>query len=525
MRQRELYGVPGGAITGPALWAAAKARVMSWERHARDPKQTQVDTLLDHVKTAANTEYGLAHGFGAIKRYEDFRDRVPVRTYADFEPYLERMRKGAANVLWPGLIPFYGQSSGTSNTAAKNKFLPISKAQIGWQQKAGFDVLARYLTMTGDTDFSRGFTMGLLPPGTIKREGPVGVASNPGIMLTHMPMASRLSFLPKPPIRDIEDYDHKLTVMAESYLDHDVRALTGTTCWFTILFDRALAAAKKKGMRAETIADIWPNLGALFGGGVHAEPYMKLINARMGRKTTLIDNYNATEGGIYAASDRQGEDGMMMIPDRGVFFEFIRRGEHDQPEPKRVPLWEVEANAEYSVVVTTCSGLFAYQIGDFVRFTSVFPHRIEFAGRSAGVLSVTQELTTSLEIERAVSAASDRAPATIVDYSAGAEVGVDGGAKGRYLLFVEFERAPDSLLAFQEAFDHELTVQNRVYREHRARDVAILAPQVVPLMAGASRRFMEAMGQKSLQQKFPRIVDEPKRDLLRSFAHQNQRQT
>lgn len=514
----ELRRVPAGSITGPALWAAAQARVAMWEHRAKNPRDVQLRTLMAHVQKAAKTEFGVAHGFSSIHSYDDFRRLVPIRTYADFEPYLERMRLGARDVLWPGLIPYYGQSSGTSHTAAKNKFLPVSEEQIRWQQKAGFDVAARYLVLSGDREFTSGYTLGLFPPATIKREGPVGVASNPGIMMANLPRTARMTMLPRPPIRDIEDYDKKLSIIAESYLDHDVRALSGTTCWFSILFDRALAAAKARGRNVSTVQEIWPNLRGLFGGGVHAEPYRKLIDERVGRPVTLIDNYNATEGGIYAVTDRRGESGMMMVPDRGVFFEFVHRSEAGKPNAKRVPLWEVEIGEEYSVVVTTCSGLFAYAIGDFVRFTGVFPHRIEFAGRAAGMLSVTQELMTALEIERAVSVASDHEASTVLEFSAAADVGVDGSAKGRYVLFVEFENDPDDLGGFARAFDKELCAQNRVYREHRANDVAILAPVVVPLVRGGSRRFMEAIGQNSLQQKFPRIADDRKRDLLRSFA-------
>jgi hypothetical protein len=513
-----LKTVPGGRVTGPATWAAAHARVLQWNHRARDPRDVQHATLQQLLKHAASTELGRAHGYAKLATYEDFKAAVPIRTYADYEPMLDRMRQGARDVIWPGLIPYYGQSSGTSNTAAQHKFLPVSMEQIRWQQRAGFDVVARYLVLSGDRDFTGGFTLNLLPPSTIKREGPVGVASNPGIMLNHLPAPARLASLPKAPVRDIADYDHKLTVIAESYLDHDVRALSGTTCWFSILFDRAIAAARRAGRNVDTVGEIWPNLRALFGGGVQADPYRKLIDERVGHTTVLVDNYNATEGGIFAATARLGDDSMMMIPDRGVFFEFVPRADHGKPNARRYALWEVEVDQEYSVVVTTSSGLFAYALGDFVRFTSIFPHHIKFTGRASGVLSLTQELTTAGEIDRATRYAFEATSSVPVDYAAAAEHGVDGTAKGRYVLFVEFSKSPASTQAFAEAFDRELCAANRVYREHRAGDVAILAPKVVPLVEGGTRRFMEALGQSSLQQKFPRILDDGRRTLMGTFA-------
>jgi hypothetical protein len=170
------------------------------------------------------------------------------------------------------------------------------------------------------------------------------------------------------------------------------------------------------------------------------------------------------------------------------------------------------------VALTTTSGLFGYYIGDFVRFTQVFPHRLEFTGRASGVLSVTQELTSAIEIERAVAEAIRRQPCSMVDFAAAAEVGVDGTAKGRYQLYVEFEREPKDLQAFAAAFDAGLCEQNRVYREHRNKDVAILPPRVLPLVNGAARRYLDAAGQTSVQHKFPRIVEGRRRELLATFA-------
>jgi hypothetical protein len=510
------------------MWAAAKARIAQWDRRAQDPAHVQTQTLLSHCATAAATEFGRAHRLGEVRSYKDFAARVPVRSYKDFEPYLTRMRKGERDVLWPGLIRYYGQSSGTSNTAAMHKFLPISHEQIRWQQRASFDLVARYITLTNDLFYTNGHTLALFPPAVVKPDGPVGITSNPGLMSLHVPKAGQLLLLPRSPLREMEDYDKKLDAIAEAYLDYNIVAMTGTTCWFSIFFDRLLAAAHKQGRKVDTVSQIWPNLRVLFGGGVHAKPYRRIIMDRIGDRpgrppgqpAVLIDNYNATEGGIFASTERLDDSddaGMLMLPDRGVFFEFVPRGEHGQSGATRVPLWEVEPGRDYSVVLTTSSGLFAYEIGDFIRFTSVFPHRMQFAGRASGVLSVTQELTTNLELEQAVAQASAQHPCTIVDFATSSEVGIDGTAKGRYVFFIEFDRDPKNLAEFEAAVDRELCQLNRVYREHRAKNVAILPPTVTPLARGATRKFMEALGHTSVQHKFPRIVDERRRDVLRTF--------
>jgi len=515
---KTLFGA--GAI-GPLAWTAATARVLNWNRTVSDRQRlrdVQLATLKRNCETARDTEFGQGHRLGEVTCYEDFRERVPLRTYAAFEPYLERMRQGERDVLWPGLIKYFGQSSGSSNTLAQNKHLPISDEQIRWQQKAGFDIVARYVTQVGNARFLGGYSLGLFPPSTLKAEGDILGTTNPGLMQRHIPWPISASVLPTAELRDIPNYDEKLQKLAAAYLDYDVRAVSGTTCWFSVFFEKVLAAAQARGRPVRTVAELWPNLSVLFGGGVNAEAYRRVIEKRVGRPVVLMDNYNATEGGIFAITDRLGRHGLLMLPDRGVFFEFVPAADHAKPNARRCALWEVEEGVDYSIAVSTASGLFGYYIGDLVRFQSLFPHRMEFVGRTNGVLSLTQELTSYAEIERAMDAAVRACGCSVVEFSAAAEVGVDGSAKGRYQLFVEFEKIPSDPRRFASAFDESLCAQNRVYREHRTQDVAILAPALFAVSPGGSKRFMEEIGRNSAQQKFPRVVDELKRDVLAKYA-------
>ncbi|MCZ7684383.1 MAG: GH3 auxin-responsive promoter family protein [Sandaracinaceae bacterium] len=291
----------------------------------------------------------------------------------------------------------------------------------------------------GENDFTSGFTLGLFPPTTMKKDGPTWITTNPSLQSIRMPAFAKPAQLPDEDIRDIEDYDLKLERIVERYIDYDIRAVAGTTCWFSLLFDKLLEIARAKGRRAESVTDIWPNLRVLVGGGVSADPYLPVLRERMGTSDfALVDTYNATEGGIFAATDHSGERGMLMIPDRGVFFEFVPVEEVDDPWPKRVPLWAVEKDRLYAIHVTTPSGLYSYRLGDLVRFPSIDPLRVEFAGRLSGCLSTTQELTTHVEIQRAVESALAATGTKSVDYGCAADVGVEGSARSRYVLFVEF---------------------------------------------------------------------------------------
>jgi hypothetical protein len=510
---------------GQALLVAARVRVALWDRALRHVEEVQTKQLRRILEHAKNTTFGRRHGFADIRTWEQYAARVPVGDYDSHAPAFEAMRAGESGILVPERIKYFGNSSGSS-TKGKPKFLPISERQIAFQRGSAADALYRYLVWSGEDDFTGGFTLGLFPPTTMRREGPVLITTNPSLQSIKMPAFTRVCQIPERDIREVADYDKKLELIADRYLDYDVRAVAGTTCWFSILFDKLLAAARRRGRRAEHVSDLWPNLRVLLGGGVSADPYLPVIRQRMGRDdVVLVDTYNATEGGIFACSDHTGEPGMLMIPDRGVFFEFVPVEEAGDLTgmgqwPRRVPLWGVETGKLYAIHVTTVSGLYSYRLGDLVRFTSTDPLRIEFAGRINGCLSTTQELTTHVEIQRAVEYALSKVPATTVDYGCGADVGVGGTSRSRYVLFVEFEgEGPADLAAFAAAFDEGLCKENRVYREHRKDDVAIFPPEVVVLPRGSVKRFMQEIGNTSVQSKFPRILDDERKRMLRSYVH------
>jgi hypothetical protein len=520
-RSLRLRRSPYPSAVGAVLRRVASVNVAAWDRALRDVRRVQERQLLALLEHAKDTEFGRAHGFSRIRSYEDFAREVPVGDYDSHSPFIDRMRKGETNLLVPEFVRYFGNSSGASNQG-RPKFLPITDRQIRHTQRAGTDTVMRYLHWSGDEGmFGGGYTLGLFPAITMREEGPVLITSNPALMNTKMPAITRPCYLPEDDVKRIADYETKLGVIAERYFDHDIHAVTGTTCWFTLLFEKVLAEARKRGRRARTVREIWPNLRVLIGGGVSAAPYLPVIRELTGREDiTLVDTYNATEGGLYASSDFSGASGMLVLPHRGTFFELIPLEEHGTASPTRVPLWAVERNRPYVIVPTSVSGLYAYTLGDIVRFPQTSPLRMEFMGRLSGCLSVTQELTTHVEIERAVADATRDVRCTTVDFGAAADVGVDGTAKSRYLLFAEFQEgaAPSNLDAFAAAFDRGLCGQNRVYREHRNGDVAILAPRAVQLRAGGARRFMEEVTRGNVQGKFPRIIDDTKKALLWKHA-------
>jgi hypothetical protein len=500
---------PYPALVGKLLHAAARVQVARWDSAIRRVEETQERTLAKILKRAKDTEYGRRHGFDRIRDHADFARKIPLGDYDSFSSYVDRMRKGEANVLVPERLRYFGNSSGSSNHG-KPKFLPIGEAQIVEQRRSGADALMRYLVSHHDVDLPSGFTIGLFPPITMKEDGPSFITTNPALMTTRMPLFTRPMYLPDAELMRMSDYDRKLTLIAERYRDHDVRAISGTTCWFSLLFEKVLAVSKKS-----SVDQVWPNLRVLFGGGVSAAPYLPILQRLVGRDIALVDTYNATEGGIYGASDFSGERGLLMLPHRGTFFEFVPLEDHGKANARRIPLWAVEKDKPYVIVVTTLSGLYAYEIGDIVRFATTDPPRIEFMGRLSGCLSLTQELTTHVEIERAVELAIAKCPCRIVDFGAAGDV---GGAKPGYVLYAEFDEEPSSVEAFARAFDDGLRIENRVYREHRERDVALLAPRVEPLVRGGAKKFLDEVTGGNVQGKFPRILDDARKGRVAAYT-------
>ena len=502
------------AFIGPALLAGARLKTLRWDRALKNVRAEQERALAQIVARARGTEFGIRRGFSEIRCYRDFAGRVPVGDYDSFSPYIERMRQGEKNLLVPEFVRYFGNSSGSS-TNGRSKFLPITERQIALQRSSGTDGLARALLHLGEDQFTRGFTLGLFPPTTMRAEGPVLITSNPALMIATLPALAKPAYLPDEECRRIGDYEEKMTRIAKTCIDHDVRAIAGTTCWFSLMFEKLLEEAKRRGRRARTIRELWPNLRILLGGGVAAEPYRPMLREFMGRDDfVLVDSYNATEGGIYATTDHLDEPGMLMMPHRGTFFEFLPLKQHDDPSARRIPLWEVDLDQDYAIVVTTVSGLYAYKLGDIVRFPA--RNRIEFVGRLSGCLSVTQELTTHIEIQKAVSYAASVVSCTTLDFGASAEV----GPRSRYVLFVEFapDRAPADLDAFARAFDQGLCRENRVYREHRVNDAALLPPCVVPLRRGGAKAYLDHVTRGNMQGKFPRIIDPTRRDEVSAFS-------
>jgi hypothetical protein len=300
--------------------------------------------------------------------------------------------------------------------------------------------------------------------------------------------------------------------LAREAITRDIRVIAGTPAWFTGLFDAVLTLAQERGMAARTVTELWPRLRLLTGGGVRYTPYRPRIEARLGAHVPYFDVYNATEGGIMGVQDRMHDGAMRLLPNAGVFYEFVPLSELHSQNPRRFSMWEVEVGEVYALAVSTPSGLFGYILGDCLRFVSTFPHRVVFEGRTKAFLNVCGEHVSQAELERAVASACVGQGVVLTDFTVLAQVSDSGIASHTYM--IECEGAPEAK-KMAAAIDVEVGRNNEDYRVHRSSALSLAAPRVVLLPRGAFDGFMRARGKLGGQHKVPRVIED--RALLRQL--------
>jgi len=417
------------------------------------------------------------------------------------------MFEGEADVTWPGTIPYFGMSSGTTGG---NKYLPISRELVACQRRGGFDPIACFVRAGGASDLLDAKAILLGSTTELERRGSVQVGDNTGIMARHLPGWLAHKYLPSPAVRALSDWDRKIERLAAEAAVQDVRVIAGTPAWFAGLFDEVLRVARRRGLPSDRILDVWPRLRLLTGGGVRFEPYRPLIEARLGGSVPYLDVYNATEGGIMGVQDRVHAPGMRLVPDAGVFYEFVPLESLASPTPPRVGMWDVELGRTYALALSTPAGLFAYLLGDCLRFTELFPHRFVFVGRSKAFLNVCGEHVSQGELERAVSRACGEQGLSLVDFTVACQIGrlQPSAAEHVYYLECEGSRRPDPI-RLAAAIDADVAAGNEDYRVHRGSARALAAPRVELLGRGSFTRWMRARGKLGGQHKVPRVMDDP----------------
>ena len=455
---------------------------------------------------AADTMFGRAHGFGTINTVGEFQKRVRLRRYEDF--WAEYWQRGFPNIVdstWPGRIPYFALTSGTST--GTTKYIPCSREMVRSNKRAAIDVVVHHLAnrprsrMMGGKSFMLGGSTDFqtLAPG-------VEAGDLSGIATATMPPWARLWSFPPRELALIADWEEKVARLAPLSLTQDIRALSGTPSWLLIFFDKL--AALRPGTQGRLV-DFYPNLELLVHGGVNVAPYRRRFETLLeGGHAETREVYAASEGFI-ALADRGPEDGMRLIVDNGLFFEFVPLDELGSASPTRHWLATAELGVDYALVLSNCAGAWSYILGDTVKLVNRAPPRLVITGRVTYMLSAFGEHLIDAEVERAVALAADAIGRTVSDYAVGPLFPERQGALGGHLYLVEFAGpVPDAaaVAAFAKTLDEALSADNDDYRAHRSGGFGLKAPEVRAVKPGAFAAWMKSRGKLGGQHKVPRIV-------------------
>ncbi len=474
------------------------------EQFKRHPFSVQESTLFGLIRKARDTEWGRRYGFSDIRDPAGFQSSVPLQTYEDVKPYVDRHRKGEKNILWPGAINWFAKSSGTTDD--KSKFIPVTReALTGCHYRGGYDVLAIYGRQNHKT---RIFTAKTLTLGGSRQIDRVDEDTYCGdlsaILIRHVPRWVNLLKTPPANVALLADFDKKMEEIARISVKHRVVAFTGVPSWNMVLMKHILAVTGKS-----NISEVWPDMELFIHGGVsfipYREQYQKLFPSPDMR---YMETYNASEG-FFAIQDDPDTDDMLLMLDYNIFYEFIPLDQLGKESPEVLTIDRVQTGKNYAVVITTNAGLWRYIIGDTVVFTSLHPHKIKISGRTRQFINAFGEEVIVDNAEKALKEACTATGAMISEYTAG-PVYMDSKNNGTHEWLIEFETEPRDMPLFVQTLDKALCSVNSDYEAKRNKSITLRMPIVHALPRGTFYEWMKSKGKLGGQNKVPRLANDRK---------------
>ena len=484
------------ALSKPFAFFAVRS-VEKWKNNAVNVQQEVFHKLLESAK---NTAFGKDHKFSEIRSYEDFKKRVPVRDYEDLKPYVERVVKGEPDVLWPGLPIYFAKTSGTTSGV---KYIPLTKESMPEHIKAARNALLTYIHETGNADFVNGKMIFLQGSPVLDTKYKVPTGRLSGITAHHVPQYLQKNRLPSYETNCIEDWETKVDAIVNETINEDMRLISGIPPWVQMYFDKL--SQKAGGMK---IKDVFKNFSLFVYGGVNFEPYRAKMEESIGRKIDSIETYPASEGFI-AYQDSQTENGLLLLANSGIFYEFIPTEEYFNENPTRICLKDVEVGKNYAIVLNTNAGLWGYSIGDTVKFVSKNPYKIIVSGRIKHYISAFGEHVIGEEVEHALLSVARAEGVEITEFTVAPQVNDPDGGLPYHEWFIEFAKKPSNMEAFRLKVDVALQKKNVYYFD--LIEGKILQPLVIrQLQKDAFINYMKAEGKLGGQNKVPRLSNDRK---------------
>jgi hypothetical protein len=474
-------------------------RINQIELFKKFPDETQKEVLYGLLAKASKTEWGKKYDYTSISSISDFQNRIPVQTYEELIPFVERLRNGECDLLWPGEIKWFAKSSGTTST--KSKFIPLSRESLeDCHYRGARDMLAVYTYNKPDTKIFNGKSLilgGSHRINNFSNDSLYGDLS--AILIENAPFWVDLIRTPKTKIALLEDFEEKLNQITKQTVNENVTNISGVPSWYLVLIKQILAFTGKSNLR-----EVWPNLEVFFHGGISFGPYREqFLNFIPGEGMNYMESYNASEG-FFGLQDDPATNDMLLMLDLGVFYEFIPSDKINSDSPPVYTISEVEQGINYAMVISTNGGLWRYMIGDTIVFTNLRPYKFKISGRTKEFINAFGEEVISDNAEKALESACKTTGAVIAEYTAG-PVFIEDDSKGSHEWIIEFQKEPADLSHFTDILDEALKSVNSDYEAKRYKDLNLIKPLIRSVPCGTFYKWLRTKNKLGGQNKVPRL--------------------
>lgn len=471
-------------------------KIQKWANH---PVETQDKVFRHLIATAQTTAFGKDHGFSLIHSHSDFAQRVPIRDYEELKPYVEKVIQGEESVLWPGKPLYFAKTSGTTSGA---KHIPLTKESMPYHIEAARNAILCYINETGNADFVDGKMIFLQGSPEMHEKNGIKTGRLSGIVAHYVPAYLQKNRLPSWQTNCIDDWETKVDAIVEETKDENMTVISGIPSWVQMYFERLQKRTGKK------IGDLFKNFNLFIYGGVNFEPYRAKFEALIGRRVDSIELFPASEG-FFAFQDSQSEKGMLLLLDSGMFYEFVPAEKFFDENPPRLTIGQVELGKNYVMIISTNAGLWAYNLGDTVQFTSLRPYRVVVSGRIKHFISAFGEHVIGKEVEEAMNKAMAKFDFSITEFTVAPQITPSQQELPYHEWLVEFDEAPQNLQEVTEFIDAEMQLQNSYYYDLIVGKV--LQPlKITSLKAGSFNDYMKGQGKLGGQNKVARLGNDRK---------------
>lgn len=475
------------------------------QRWVQNPLATQQKVLNELLASAENTLFGKDHHFSEINSFEDFARQVPIRDYEELRPYVDRLVKGEEDILWKGKPIYFAKTSGTTSGA---KYIPLTKESMPFHIEAARNAILNYIYETGKTDFVDGKMIFLQGSPILEEKNGIKLGRLSGIVAHFVPKYLQKNRMPSWETNCIEDWETKVDAIVEETFNENMSVISGIPSWVQMYFEKL----EQKGNKP--VGEIFKNFHLFIYGGVNYEPYRSKFENLIGRKVDSIELFPASEG-FFAYQDSQKDKGMLLLLNSGIFYEFVKSEEFFTEKPKRYTIGEVELNVNYVLIISTNAGLWAYNIGDTVQFTSLKPYRVIVSGRIKHYISAFGEHVIGKEVECGLKEAMENSTVSVNEFTVAPQINPADGLP-YHEWFIEFENEPENLDGFALKIDQAMRKQNTYYDDLIVGKV-LKTLVISKVQKNGFQEYMKSIGKLGGQNKLPRLSNDRKIvDLLKT---------